>query len=274
MGLKILLQNVMHEDEMGPGSKVIWDGLRRLAEKVAKKDTAVTLRHLEKEHGAPGSMNWPCLQLLRDAAVVSGALKAEEEGFDAVVIGCALDSGLHQARGMLDIPVTGAAESGLMVAQLLGSRSAVIAPGDILTATIEQNIRFLGFEDRVIKYKPVRHFDMMPGLIDAFRGNPERLIGDFERVAVEAICDGADVIIPGCAWLGSAFSLNGYTEVHGAKVPVVDGAAAALKMAELLAELRGTLGLKKSGTVATSLYRTPPKELLLQARKEFARALE
>lgn len=278
MGLKIWMQNIMHEGEMGADSEIVWDGLVRSAKKVVRPDTEVILSHLEKDHGTPDSLNWPwpltwpCLQIMRETAIVNGILKAEEEGFDAVVVDCALDPGLHQARGMLNIPVTSAGESGLVLAQLLGRKLAVVAPSETAVAGEEENLHFLGLEDRAIKYRPVRHFEIVFGLADAFRGKPERLIEDFEKVAWELIRDGADVIVNACGLSGPAFSLNGYVEVPGANVPVVDSTTAALKLAELLADLQNSLGLRKTN-LPTSLYRTPPKDVLDEARRRFAKYL-
>lgn len=278
MGLKILLQNIMHKEEMGADSEIIWDGLVRLAKKVVRPDTAVTLRHLKKDRGVPDSLNWPwpltwpCTQPLREAAIVNSTLRAEEEGFDAVVIDCALDPGLRQARGMLNIPVTGAGESGFLIAQLLGRKFAIVSPSDTAIAGLEENLHFLGFEDRAIKHRPVRHFEIVFGLADAFQGRPERLIQDFEKVARELIQDGADVIVNACGLSGPALSLNGYAEVPEANVPVVDATTAALKLAELLADLKRNLGLKKT-TLPTGFYRTPPREVLEEVRRRLAKNL-
>lgn len=278
MGLKLLLQNIMHRQEMGIDSEIIWDGLERLAKKVVRPDTAVTLRHLEKDEGVPESLNWPwpltwpCTQPLREAAIVNSALAAEEEGFDAVVIDCALDPGLRQARGILDIPVTGAGESGLIIAQLLGRKFGIVSPSETSVAGLAENLHFLDFGNRAISHKPVRHFEIVFGLTDAFQGRPERLIEDFERVARELIQDGADVIVNACGLSGPALSLNDYAKVPGADVPVVDATTAALKLAELLADLRKSLGLKKT-MLSTGFYRTPPKEVLDEARRRLANDL-
>lgn len=274
MGLKICLQESVHDTEMGADSELIWDGVRRLAKKVARPDTEVTYRHVERDPDNPESLNfpwplnWASLQLLREPAIISGALRAQEEGFDAVVIACALDPGLHQARAMLNIPVTSVTESGLLLAQLLGRKLALVAPSETIIDAVEENLHFLGFEDRAIRHRPVRHFEMIFGLADAFRGRPERLIEDFEKVAWELIRDGADVIVPACGWLGPALSLNGYVEVRDAKVPVVDGTAAALKLAEALADLQKSIGLNKTN-LPNSFYQTPPGEVWDQARKAY-----
>jgi allantoin racemase len=278
MSLKIWVQESVHDDEMGTDSEVIHDGVMRLLMKVKRPDTVLARHFAEKGSEGPESLNfpwplnWACLQILREPAVIKGAIRAEQEGFDAVMINCGLDPGLHQARSMVNIPVTSVTESGLLLAQLLGRKLALVAPSDTIVAALEEKLHFLRFEDRTIKHRPVRHVDMIFGLADAFRGRPERLVEDFEKVAWELIRDGADVLAFGCGWLGPALSLNGYTEVRGANVPVVDSTAAALKLAETLADLHKSLGLRKSN-LPNSFYQTPPKEIWDEASRNFMKAL-
>lgn len=278
MKLKIWLQESVYENEMGADSAVINDGVMRLLTKVKRPDTVISRHFAEKGNETPESLNfpwplnWACLQMLREPAIIKGAIRAEQEGFDAVVINCGLDPGLHQARSMVNIPVTSVTESGLLLAQLLGRKLALVAPSETIVAALEEKLLFLGFDKRAIKHRPVRHFDMIFGLADAFRGKPERLIEDFEKTAMELIRDGADVLSFGCGWLGPAFSLNGYNEVRGAGVPIVDSTAAAFKLAETLAELHKSIGLKKSD-LPNSFYERPPKEVWHEACRNFMKVL-
>ena len=87
-------------------------------------------------------------------------------------------------------------------------------------------------------------------------------------VAKRCIEDGADVIINGCAYSGPALTLAGYHEVTGTGVSVVDCAGAALKLAELLADLSRATGLTKSRG-GSSPYVTPPRETLDRVRRDF-----
>jgi allantoin racemase len=169
------------------------------------------------------------------------------------------------------MPVTGAGESGMLIAQLLGNKFAVVTVGPGWIPIIEANICRYGFGERVIKNRPVRQFDLaqeMPALIDAFQGKPERLIMLFETEALKCIEDGADVVIAGCCYVSPLFSLIGYREVANTGVPVVDPPAAALKLAETLADLRSTTGVTKS-KCPTSPYATPPRDMLDQVRRDF-----
>jgi len=91
-------------------------------------------------------------------------------------------------------------------------------------------------------------------------------------VARELIQDGADVIVNACGLSGPALSLNDYAKIPGANVPVVDATTAALKLAELLADLHKSLGLKKT-MLSTGFYQTPPEEVLEEARRRLKKAL-
>jgi allantoin racemase len=98
-------------------------------------------------------------------------------------------------------------------------------------------------------------------MVDAYNGRPERMIEEFETLALECIKDGADVIICGCNPMGAAFSQIGYTEVTGTGVPVVTALPAMIKLAESLVDLRRSVGLSKSEAVLGA-YRSTPAHVL------------
>ena len=76
--------------------------------------------------------------------------------------------------------------------------------------------------------------------------NPSAINPQFEELCRACIADGAEVIIPACAALSPATSFLGYKEVPGTGVPVIDVTQAAVKMAEVLADLKRSIGLGKS----------------------------
>lgn len=190
------------------------------------------------------------------------------EGYDAAMMGCCGDPGLREARQAVSIPVTAPSESAMLLAQMLGFKFAIITVGPEVILSTEANIYAYGFADRAIKYRPVRYFeyDVMMGCLKS--GQPEKLIAAFEKVAMECIGDGADVIIVGCVYLGAMFTKIGYNQVGNTGVPVINPAAIALKMAETLADLQKNIGLRRS-TSLTSIYSLAPRKMLDQAREVF-----
>lgn len=266
MGSKILWQDVYPEiHPTRPNAGIVWEGLRKFTQKVKRHDTEVSVSHVDK---FCGSVAYPYLEMLNTTTMIDRAIKAETDGYDAVVMGCFLDSGIEQVRGLIDIPVTGPFESSMLLAQMLGRRIAIVTVFEEVIPLIELMIRLHGFEDKMIQNRPVTQIDYWEPLVESFQGKPDRLIGVLEKAALECIDNGADVIIPGCAYEGAALTLAGYHEVANTDVQVIDSATAALKMAELLADLRQTTGLTRS-TSKTSIYQKPPKDMLAEVRKTF-----
>lgn len=269
MGLRILWQDIFpRQFDLEPGFQTLWQESDQVFQKLARSDTEITLSHVEKT-GVITYFRY--LELLNNVMTIDKIISAESDGYDAVIVGCFADPGLTEARGVVDIPVTGLGESAMLMAQLLGNKFAIVTVGPGWVPIIESNIRRYGFGERTAKSVPVRWFevqDKMPILFDAFRGKSEELVALFEAEARKCVEDGADVVIAGCSYVGLAFSMAGYREVANTGVPVVDPAGAAIKLAESLADLHHATGLAKS-KCATSPYATPPREILYHVRGEF-----
>jgi allantoin racemase len=239
----------------------LWQALQGYFHKVARADAEVTQRHVSVSGNYVRSLY---TELLNNRAIVENVIAAEQEGFDAVVLGCWADP-LWEAREVVDIPVVGIGEAAMLLATTLGSRFAVITVAPGVIPTIEIDLRLYGLEDRAIN-RPVRSLDPPSDtelLAESVSDPHRRMIPNFERVARQCIEDGAEVIVVGCGYYGPILSLHGYHEIPGTGVPVVDCSAAGLKLAEVLADLRKSIGLRKS----TALYfRKPPQGTLEKVR--------
>jgi Asp/Glu/hydantoin racemase len=69
---------------------------------------------------------------------------AEQNGYDAVIIGNALDPGLFDARSLLRIPVLSIGQSALLFSQQIGTKALVIASGRKAIPIVRENIRRFG----------------------------------------------------------------------------------------------------------------------------------
>lgn len=245
---------------------LMWERLEYYAGKVLRHDTEVFMGHPEI---SGIFLQYPYFEFLNNRSVIEGIISAAKSGYDSAMIGCYADPGLHEARSMVQIPVTAVGESSMIMGQLLGRKLAVVTVGAGFVPIIEKNIRFLGLERRFIGTRPVRYFDMQTNdLLDAFEGRSDRLINMFEPVARSCAEDGADCVLVGCGWVGPCLSLNGYTEVPGTGVAVLDGTAAALKLAEAMGDLSKN-GLWKKSSNPTNPYTSPPDKLSEKIRKQF-----
>ena len=240
----------------------LWQALRDYFPKIARPGTDVTMRHLAVSGNFARSLY---AEFLNNRAVIELALQAEQDGFDAVVLGCWADP-LWETREVLSIPTVGIGEAAMLLATTLGYKFAVITVAPGVIPTIEQDLRLYGLEDRAI-HRPVRTLDPpsdLELLVEAVSDPYKRMIPNFERVARECIADGAEVIVVGCGYYGPILTLHGYHEIPGTGVPVVDCSAAGLKLAETLVDLGASTGLRKSRAL---YFRGPPAETVESIRR-------
>ena len=278
METKILWQYDSTFEQTGGGSsgedkELILGNMIEFAQSVARPTTKIVMDFPTEAigHHFAGYMRYN--RALLAVEILERVKQAELDGFDAAFPGvCYGEFFLQEARQAVKMPVVGPAESAMMVAQLIGSRFAVVtlATEDIFAQgpvyghnVVEQNIRLLGWDSRTIKSRPVRPFapPFGPLLVEAYSGKPDRLIETFEKYALECVRDGADVVICGCMPYGTALSKAGYNEVAGTGVPVVTPLPAMIKLAESLVDLRRSVGITKSEAVV-SPYRSTPDEVL------------
>jgi len=144
-----------------------------------------------------------------------------EKRYDAFVIACYSDPGLHSLRETTRKPVLGIAECGIFTALTLGQRFGVIA---ILQKAIARHLRYmgaLGVMDRFAAELPVE----LPVVELADR---EKTFGRMVQVGKE-LRDrhGAAVVVMGCA--GMARYRDGLQRELG--IPVVEPTQAAVTMA-------------------------------------------
>jgi len=148
-------------------------------------------------------------------------VRKQEPRYDAFVIACYSDPGLHSVREVTKKPVLGIAECGILAALTLGHRFGVIA---ILQQSIARHLRYmgaLGVMDRFAGELPV-------GLGIAELGDEKRTFGRMVEVGKTLRQQqGADVVVMGCA--GMARHRKPLQDAIGA--PVVEPTQAAVAMA-------------------------------------------
>ncbi len=130
-----------------------------------------------------------------DNQILKNILRAEEEGFDAVLIGVLQDPGLREARSIVDIPVLGYGEVSMLTACTLGERFSFLCINPQMDQLVVQMIRERGLEARAAPntYLECGYED----LHEAVQGRPENFLRAFEAGARRAIAAGADVLLPG-----------------------------------------------------------------------------
>ena len=151
------------------------------------------------------------------------------DGFDAVIIACFDDTGLYEARRRIRVPVIGIGEAAYHYAMLVAERFSVVTTLAVSIPVIQENIMRYGLAGRCGKVRasnvPVLELER-PG------SSARETIWD--EIASALLHDNSDAIVLGCA--GMADLAADLAARH--RVPVIDGVAAATKLAEGLASLK------------------------------------
>jgi len=149
-------------------------------------------------------------------------------GCDAVVIGVSYDTGLRGARELLDIPVVGMTEAGLLTACMLGGRIGVIVFGRRVLPMYQEVVAGYGLAGRIAAWRVIESTAAYQ------RGDHPELDRELTATANDLVQrDFAEtVLLTGAVMAGVPSRLQG-----GAPVPLVDGLVCGVRQAELLARL-------------------------------------
>jgi allantoin racemase len=160
-------------------------------------------------------------------ATVRRAVALEEEGWDALILGCYGDPGLDAFRELVSIPVVGPGEATALVAASLGHRFAIITVTKSVIIPMERQIRNVGVGDKLAS---VRAVDIPVLRLNHDREHTkEAILAEGHRAISD---DRADTIILGCMSMGFLGIAEELAAMLG--VPVLDPSRVSLKYAEAL----------------------------------------
>jgi allantoin racemase len=182
-----------------------------------------------RNHGGTGNHAYE--MMLFDIYCAEAGLRAEDEGYDAVLMDSVSDSGLHVLRSRLSIPVLGPGLVMMCVAQMLGKRFSIVTMWDKWIYLHERNLQLYGLGD---KCASIRSVQIPPDVEALFEGKEHEM---FDRIEVEARKaleeDRADVILLGSTTMHQAGEyLN-----ERLPCPVINPGPLAIKMAEVMVQL-------------------------------------
>jgi allantoin racemase len=169
--------------------------------------------------------------LVFDMYITEAGLRAEEEGYDAVVMDTVSDSGMYALRSRLEIPVIGPGLVSYLVGMLLGHRFSIITMWDKWTHLYEKNLALYDLEQ---KCASIRAVNIPPDVEALFTGKEEEMFAKLTAEAQKAIDeDGAGVILLGSTTMHQA---GDYMSEH-LPAPVVNPGPVAIKLTEAIVEL-------------------------------------
>lgn len=179
--------------------------------------------------------------------------RAQEEGFDAAVMGCFYDPGLKEIREVITgMPVVFPEETCVSLAVTMGDQFSVLVGRRKWIPAMLENVDRYGQRRKLASFVPLEM-----GVLDFQQDHriTEERMTRAARQAVEQ--DGAEVLILGCTMeYGFAARLQ---EQLG--VPVLDATVTPFKYAEFRAGLKQRYGWSHSKRGA---YETPPQAEIQQ----------
>lgn len=185
------------------------------------------------------------------AHAVAAVIQAEDDGFDAAIIGHFQDSGLYEARAAVDIPVVGLGETSMLHACTLGHRIGLITISPTFIPWHEEQVLRYRLEHRVVA---VRAMETPVDLyMRAFEGGEayQDVRRQFEAHAAELAREGVEVIIPAGGLPALLFRDERAFAVEGAVV--LNPTPVAAKQAETAVALRRLNGTGPSRATTFAL---------------------
>ncbi|MBI2528223.1 MAG: hypothetical protein HYV93_19870 [Candidatus Rokubacteria bacterium] len=197
---------------------------------IGRPGTTIDIHGVERM--TPSLDTFKYFRFLNTKQIIDNGFRAQAEGYDAFVVGCFGDPAYFEMKGVLDIPVTFLGESALIISGLLGDTFGLIGHWRPSLANILRNVDQYGYRDRLAG---VQSIDIKLEEVDRWFADPAPVIEKFTREAHVLLERGAEVLIPACGCLNQVVVESGLKTIDGAIV--LDAAAAAVKVAEMLVDL-------------------------------------
>lgn len=215
-------------------------GINETVKMVARSDTEFVTVNPPK---GPVSIEGMYDGYLAATHVIKEVLQ-EKGKFDAYVIACYGDPGLDAVREISEVPVIGICEASLHIASLLAPNFSIISVIPRVIIPLQQLVAKYGLAQRLASIR-VTNLSVEEFAQDLAAGQ-KALLDEGRKAVME---DRAESLLLGCA------GMAGLDQVMEKElgVPVIDGVAAAVKLAEALVDLG-----KRTSKINT--YKYPEKK--------------
>lgn len=196
----------------------------------ASSDTELDVTHLEN---CPADIDFFYSKHMIEQSLFEAVMVSQEQGYDAVIVGCLYDPGVRIARELVDIPVIGPLEASFQMASYYGHSTMVLTDHRKAVPYILDYARLYGQGDSV------RGVDAIDWFVKDMITDRQSVAQDVVRLSKQAAeTFRAETVIMGCTIIAAIYQeylMEGGTP---SEVPIINPNLMALKMAESLADLR------------------------------------
>ena len=256
--MKIWLQSgsALAGDAATPYGRMYEEALERHFAKVARPGTELASFGID---GTPfGKDRYHTAFQKVVSLMIKSAVRAEEQGFDAVAVLNTFDHGYYELREVIDLPVVFISESSMLLACQLAPSFGCVTHNRALLEHMALLAKRYGLARRMIRGHSLDlTYDDFPRMYD----DPEPYLEAFRAAARPVIERGATMLLVAGNPVNMFLLEHDLREVDG--VPVLDGCAAVVKTAEMMVDL-DRLGIERS---TQGLFAAPPPDDVARLRK-------
>ena len=215
--MRVLVINPVGTEEWNESDRLIYQAF-------ASDNTEVDIVSLER---GPRSIENRVAEAEVIPLIIQKALEHYKK-YDGIIVNCCLDPGIDVLRSLIPIPTVGPCQASLALASVLGRKIGIVTVSRSAVPIFEELVVKYRMENRVVSIRGIPI--SVPEILEDENRTVRLLKGEIEK----AVENGADVVVLGCTGLaGFAKKVQEFFEV-----PILDPAAAAVKVIEDIVEIR------------------------------------
>ncbi len=213
--------------------------LQRLIDAAAGPNFSVDVHGIRRQGGTGDQYRY--LAFLETVEILENVHRAQEEGYDAFLIGNLFDPGLREAREIADIPVISLGETVLQTAETMGETLGFVSINKKFEPRLWDVINRRRLADKVSKISSMQ----VPSMAELEAAGSstdatDALLQRFIRAADETVDAGAEVVI---AAGGVVMAIVADQGIHKTSkgAPIINGVAALIQQGKAAVSLRNLM---------------------------------
>ncbi|MEL0091052.1 MAG: aspartate/glutamate racemase family protein [Rhodospirillales bacterium] len=223
--------------------------LQRLIDAASGPEVSVDVHGIRRQGGTGDQYRY--LAFLETVEILENVHRAQEQGYDAFLIGNLFDPGLREAREIADIPVMSLGETVMQTAETMGEKFGFVSINKKFEPRLWDVLYRRRLSDKVAKISSMEVPSMAELEAAGDNGQATKALLDrFMTAANETVEYGAEVVLAAGGVVMAIVSDQGMNQTS-AGAPIVNGIAALIQRGKAAVELRRLMGGAYTSPVLT-----------------------
>jgi allantoin racemase len=214
--------------------------LGRLLDAASGPDVQIDVHGIRRQGGTGDQYRY--LAFLETVEILENVHLAQEQGYDAFLIGNLFDPGLREAREIADIPIVSLGEATLQTSETMGESLGFVSINKKFEPRLHDVLARRRMADRVAGVSSMETPSMAALEAAASDGAAiETLLERFMAAAEETVSSGAEVVVAAGGVVMAIVADQGRFQTPSG-APILNGVAALVQQAKAAVELRRLMG--------------------------------